>query len=152
MPCTCGIVLGVPSVPSVTRLQRKVRGWLHREPKTVVPRTILVVDGNAANRQSTARLVESLGYSAFQTASAAEALAHLEDHDPEFVLLGFELDDANGLDALRQIRELDADVPVVMLAADLWDPRVAEAMRQGAIAYLARPFGADDLRELLGRT
>jgi CheY-like chemotaxis protein len=152
MPCTCGIVLGVPSVPSVTQLQQKVRGWLHREPKTVVPRTILVVDGNAANRQSTARLVESLGYSAFQTPSVAEALAHLEDHDPEFVLLGFELDDASGLEALRQIRELDTDLPVVMLAADLWDGRVAEAMRQGAIAYLARPFGADDLRELLGRT
>ena len=38
-----------------------------------------------------------------------------------------------------------------MLAADLWDTRVQEAMRRGAIAYLPRPFGADDLRELLGR-
>jgi DNA-binding NtrC family response regulator len=46
---------------------------------------------------------------------------------------------------------LDADLPVIMLAADLWDSRVAEAMRKGAVAYLARPFGADDLRELLGR-
>jgi DNA-binding NtrC family response regulator len=133
------------------QLRQKVQGWLHREPKVVVPRVILVVDGNAANRQSTARLVESVGYSAVQTASVADALAQLDEHDPEFVLLGFELDDATGLDALRQIRDLDSDLPVVMLAADLWDRRVAEAMRQGAIAYLARPFDQDDLRELLVR-
>ena len=151
MPCTCGIVLGVPSVPSVVQLRQRVSGWLHREPKTVVPRLISIVDGNAANRQSTARLVESLGYSVLQSASVAQALAQLEEHDPEFVLLGFELEDATGLDALHQIRELDANLPVVMLAADLWDTRVAEAMRQGAIAYLARPFGQDDLRELLVR-
>jgi DNA-binding NtrC family response regulator len=133
------------------QLRQKVQGWLHREPKVVVPRMILVVDGNPTTRQSTARLVESLGISAVQTASLSEALAQLDDHDPEFVLLGFELDDATGLDALRQIRALDSDLPVVMLAPDLWDRRVAEAMRQGAIAYLARPFGPDDLRELLVR-
>jgi len=71
--------------------------------------------------------------------------------DPEFVLLGFELADASGLDALAQIREQDAELPVIMLAADLWDARAADAMRQGAVAYLAHPFGADDLRELLGK-
>ena len=133
------------------QLRQKVQGWLHREPKVVVPRMILVVDGNTASRESTARLVESLGISAVQAASLAEALAQLHDHDPEFVLLGFELDDATGLDALRKIRDLDSDLPVVMLAPDLWDRRVADAMRQGAIAYLARPFGQDDLRELLVR-
>ncbi len=67
------------------------------------------------------------------------------------MLLGFDLQDAGGLDALAQLRELDPDLSVVMLASDLWDTRVQEAMRRGAIAYLPRPFGVDDLRELLGR-
>ena len=35
------------------------------------------------------------------------------------------------------------------LLGAIW--RVAEAMRQGAIAYLAKPFNQDDLREVLGR-
>jgi DNA-binding NarL/FixJ family response regulator len=78
-------------------------------------------------------------------------LKQLEEVDPDFVLLGFELDDGQGLDALTKIREIDPDLAVVMLAADAWDARVAEAMRQGAIAYLARPFNQDDLREVLGR-
>jgi len=140
-------------MPSVNDLRARVRGWLQREPKVVTPRSILILDGNAPHRESTARLVDSLGFQALQTPSLAEAVSQLEnpDLDLEFVLLAFDLSDSNGLDALAQIRELDADLPVIMLAADLWDARVQEAMRRGAIAYLPRPFGADDLRELLGR-
>jgi CheY-like chemotaxis protein len=140
-------------MPSVTDLRQRVRGWFQREPKVVIPRAILIVDGNAVNRQSTVRLVESLGYQALQAPSIGVALAHLEDPnlDLKWVLLGFDLQDATGLDALAQLRGLDPTLPVVMLAADVWDTRVQEAMRRGAIAYLPRPFGADDLRELLGR-
>lgn len=128
-----------------------MRGLFRREAKPVVPRTILIVDGNTRERQSTARLVESLGYQSLQTTSVADALAKLEDQDPEFILLGFELEDSSGLEALDRIRELDAELGVIMLAPNLWDSRTIEAMRKGAIAYLARPFGVDDLRELLGR-
>jgi CheY-like chemotaxis protein len=117
----------------------------------VVPRTILIADGSADSRQSTARLVESLGYRVLQAASAAEAIEQLEAEVPAFVLLGFDLADADGLEALARVRELDSNLPIIMLAADLWDRRVEEAMRRGAVAYLARPFGPDDLRELLGR-
>jgi CheY-like chemotaxis protein len=135
----------------VTHLGQRVRGWFHREPKVVVPRTIMIVDGNASNRQSTARLVEGLGYHALHSSGVAEAVKQLEEQDPEFVLLAFDLADSTGLEALSQIRQIDPDLPVIMLAADLWDGRAADAMRHGAIAYLAKPFGADDLRELFGR-
>lgn len=138
-------------MPSVTGLGERVRTLFHREPKTVVPRTILIVDGNASERQSTARLVRACGYEPFETTGLAEAVAHLEEHDPECVLLGFDLQDGSGLDALERIHELDADLGVIMLAPNVWDARTADAMRKGAIAYLARPFGVDDLRELLGR-
>lgn len=116
-----------------------------------MPRTILIAHGDATNRQSTARLIESLGYTPVQTPSMTETLEQLEEQRPEFVLLGLDLQDESGLDALKRIRQLDADLPVIMLAPDLWDTRVAEAMRLGAVAYLAKPFGQDDLRELLGR-
>jgi CheY-like chemotaxis protein len=135
----------------VTDFRERVRVWLHREPKATVPRTILIVDGNSKNRRSTARLVESLGYEPLQTTSSADAIKQLEEQDPECVLLGFDLEDAGGVEALTQIRELDPDLPVIMLAADLWDNRVADAMRKGAVAYLAQPFGVNDLREVLGR-
>jgi two-component system, response regulator RegA len=136
---------------SAAPLGHRMRGWLHREPKVVVPRTILIVDGNSASRQSTARLVESLGYESVQSQGIGDALKQLEDQEPSFVLLGFDLDDGSGLDALTQLREHEPDLSVIMLSPNLWDTRAAEAMRKGAVAYLARPFGADDLQEVLGR-
>ena len=139
------------SVPRVTDLRQKVRGWLSREPKPIVPRGLLIIDANATRRSSTAQLVERLGFQALQTAALAEALKILDEQDPEFVLLDFDLKDAVGLEALAQIRAVEPAIPVIMLAPNLWDSRVAEAMRQGAVAYLAAPFGLDDLRELLGR-
>jgi CheY-like chemotaxis protein len=139
----------VPGVPSVTDVSEKVRSWLRREPKVVTPRTILIVDGNAANRKSTASLVEALGYQSLQTAAVAGAIEQLEQQDPDFILLGFDLEDGNGLDALSKIRDVVPELPIVMLADDLWDKRVAEALRRGAVAYLARPFGRASLRELL---
>lgn len=130
-------------------MREKVRGWLHREPKVVVQPSILIVDGDESDRRNTGHLVESLGYQSLLTHSVAAAIRRLEDDDPEFVLLGFELDDAAGLDALSQIRAIDADLPIIMLAPNLWDTRVAEALRRGAVGYLARPFGRSDLREIL---
>jgi DNA-binding NtrC family response regulator len=138
-------------VPSVSDLGQRVRGWFHREPRVVAPRNILIVDGNSNERRSTVRLVESLGYQALQATSAGAAIGQLEEQDPAYILLGFDLDDGGGMDALGQIRELDPDLPIIMLAPSLYDDRVAEAMRKGAVAYLAQPWGADDLRELLGR-
>jgi DNA-binding NtrC family response regulator len=141
----------VGGVSSVADVGQKVRSWLRREPKVVVPRTVLIVDGNASNRESTARLVESLGYQSLQTSGLERAIEQLEMQAPDFVLLGFDLDDGNGLEALSHVRDAAPNLPIVMLADDLWDTRVAEAMRRGAIAYLARPFGRESLRELLIR-
>lgn len=141
----------VGGVSSVTGVREKVRSWLRREPKVVVPRTILIVDGSASHRELTARLVESLGYRSLRTTGLASATEQLEAQDPDFILLGFDLDDGPGLDALSRIREIAPELPIVMLADDIWESRVAEAMRRGAIAYLARPFGRESLQELLVR-
>src|SRR5205814_7464400 len=124
-----------------------------RAPKVVVPRTILITVAEAKQRQSLARVVEKLGYSALAAASAADGLRLLEQNDPDFVLLALDLKGrpGGGLDALRQMHELAPEVPIIMLANNYHDGRTADAMRQGAIAYLARPFGADDLREVLAR-
>src|ERR1044071_7229909 len=133
------------------RLRERLLGWLHREHVPARPRTILVVDSNARDRRTTADCVSSLGYQAIEATTAAEALKRLEDQDPDCILLAFDLRDTSGLDGLTQIRELDDKLPVIMLTADWRDTRTVEAMRRGAVAYLAKPFGQNDLRELLAR-
>lgn len=126
-------------------------GWFRREPKVVVPRQVLIAEANAKERRVLAGMVERLGYSALEAPGASDALRLLETHDPDFVMLALDVDQGGGLDALQQVREMAPQVPVIMLTADWRDGRTAEAMRRGAVAYLARPFGPDDLREVLAR-
>jgi ActR/RegA family two-component response regulator len=68
---------------------------------------------------------------------------------PASVLLALDLPGQSGLEVLRALRAAQPDLRIVMLAPNWRDARTAEAMRRGAVAYLAKPFGANDLRELL---
>jgi len=138
-------------MPSVAGVRTKLSGWLHREPKEDHPRTILIVDSNTNDRRSTAGRVTRLGFEAVEATSAADAAKQLETADPEFVLLAFDLSDASDFQGLEKLRDVAPDVPIIMLAPSIHDGRAAEAMRRGALAYLGKPYGQDDLRELLSR-
>jgi CheY-like chemotaxis protein len=140
----------VPVLDFRDRLRGLLRApRLRRERKPPELRTILIVDGNAADRRATARRVTRLQYRALEAASADEAMERLAETDPSCVLLAIDLPDRSGLDVLTELRESAPDLPVVMLTRDWRDGRSAEAMRRGAVAYLAKPFSQDDLREIL---
>ena len=129
----------------------QLKGFIkfQRTPKTVEPRSILIVDGNAEDRRSTARRVSRIQYKPIEAANADEALDKLTETRPDCVLLAMDLPGRSGLDLLTELRQLQPDLEVVMLTRDWHDGRSAEAMRRGAVAYLAQPFSQDDLRELL---
>jgi DNA-binding NtrC family response regulator len=132
-------------------LRQRLGGLLKREPKVKTPRTVLLVDANQAERQGTRKRLATLGYVVLEAGQLADALQQLESQDPDFVFLAADLPDAEGLEGLKRIRELGPELQVIVLLRDYHDARAAQAMRLGALAYLARPFGTDDLREVLAR-
>jgi CheY-like chemotaxis protein len=137
----------VPVLDLRDRLRHLFRPRRARKPAEL--RSILIVDGNEADRRATARRVTRLQYRALEAATADEALDRLAESNPSCVLLAIDLPDRSGLDLLVELRRTAPDLEVVMLTRDWRDGRTAEAMRRGAVAYLAKPFGQDDLRELL---
>jgi CheY-like chemotaxis protein len=137
-------------MPVLDRLRGLVQERLRRpNRKPPEPRSILIVDSNAEDRRTTARRVTRLQYRALEAATAAEALERLTQSNPTCVLLAMDLPGRAALNLLDELRRLAPDLEVVMLTRDWRDGRTAEAMRRGAVAYLAKPFGQDDLRELL---
>jgi CheY-like chemotaxis protein len=133
----------------VLGLRDRLRGLFQRTARPVELRSILIVDGNAEDRRTTARRVTRLQYRALEAANAEEALERLAATQPDCVLLAMDLPGQSGLEVLAELRERAPDLEVVMLTRDWRDGRTAEAMRRGAVAYLAKPFGQDDLREVL---
>jgi len=83
--------------------------------------------------------------------SADEGLAAIREHKPDCVLLDLWLRGFNGLQLYRRIRthdELDA-LPLIVLTADTSARPRTEPLATGIDGFLPKPFGADDLAELV---
>jgi signal transduction histidine kinase len=112
---------------------------------------VLVVD----DFKDTLALYEALlaedGYRVRVAASGMEALAAVEEREPELVLLDVSMPGMGGHEVLRVLRSRRGGGPaVIMLTAARREPSaIEEGLREGADAYLTKPI---DSRELLART
>lgn len=79
-----------------------------------------------------------------------EALADIAGNSTDAVLLDLRLPDMDGLDVLKHIRAREFPVAVVVITADGSLNRAVEAMREGALDFLVKPFNADRLLITLG--
>jgi two-component system response regulator MprA len=119
---------------------------------------ILVVDDERAVRESLQRALELEGYEIELAADGREALARLQNGDPQpdAVILDVLMPVVDGLEVCRRLRREGNRVPVLMLTArDEIENRVA-GLDAGADDYVAKPFALEELvariRALLRRT
>ena len=113
------------------------------------PPTILAVDDQPPNLRLLKAVLEPHGYQVVSTSSGLEALAMLEDHDVDMVLLDVVMPGLDGYEVCRRIRagERTAYLPVVMITASGGQQRRA-ALEAGADDFVTKPF---DQSELLAR-
>ena len=74
-----------------------------------------------------------------------EALSDIDRYPTDVVLLDLRLPDIDGLDVLKHIRAHKHPAAVIVITADGSLNRAIEAMREGALDFLVKPFNADRL-------
>jgi two-component system, OmpR family, response regulator MprA len=110
---------------------------------------VLVVDDDAAVRQSLSTALGRDGYEVLAADSGGAALAHLAATSVDAVVLDVAMREPNGLEVCRRLRSRGDRTPILMLTArDLVDDRVA-GLDAGADDYLAKPFALAELRARL---
>jgi two-component system nitrogen regulation response regulator GlnG len=82
--------------------------------------------------------------------TGAEGLERVATACPDVILLDLRLPDQSGLDILRQLRRIDARIPVVMVTVARSSDSAIEAMRHGAYDYLLKPIDLQKLDRVLG--
>jgi two-component system, NtrC family, response regulator AtoC len=115
-----------------------------------VPATILVVDDESLIRWTLREALTTAGYRVLEAETAAAALDECRD-GVDLVLLDYRLPDSDGLSALRQMKEIDPDVLVILLTAHTSVETAVEAMKQGAYHYANKPFNIEELLLLVGK-
>src|SRR5262245_3232806 len=81
--------------------------------------------------------------------TGAEGLQRAADVRPDVILLDLRLPDQSGMDVLRQLRQIDARIPVVLVTVVRSADAAIEAMRQGAYDYLLKPLDLQKLDRVL---
>jgi two-component system nitrogen regulation response regulator GlnG len=82
--------------------------------------------------------------------TGAEGLARVEAGAPDVILLDVGLPDRSGLEVYRQIRKLDARIPVIFVTVAKRADTAIEAMKEGAYDYLFKPLEPQQLRKVVG--
>jgi two-component system response regulator AtoC len=111
--------------------------------------SVLLVDDDAAVLYTLEALVRSRGHDPILARSAAEALPRADDADA--VVTDFSMPEMDGMELLRQLRERDASLPVILLTAHGSERLAVRAMKAGAYDYQPKPFDAEELALALER-
>jgi DNA-binding NtrC family response regulator len=107
--------------------------------------TVLIVDDEAAIRESLQTLLELEGYTVDTANDGEEGLSRLAERPYDLVLLDFAMPDRNGIEVLREIRERDSELAVIMITAYGTVENAVNAMQSGATNFIQKPWDNEKL-------
>jgi DNA-binding NtrC family response regulator len=107
--------------------------------------SVLIIDDEAAIRESLEILLEFEGYSVESAETGEQGLARLGEHPFDLVLLDFALPDRNGLEVLADIRDHDPNLAVILVTAYGTVDNAVRAMQNGAANFIQKPWDNEKL-------
>ena len=113
--------------------------------------TILVVEDDAGLREALIDTLEMSGIDCVAADSAEQAMVLLKKDSFSLVVSDVQMGAMSGLDLLRSINLNHPDLPVLMMTAYATIDDAVEAMRLGAIDYMAKPFAPEVLLNMVSR-
>jgi DNA-binding NtrC family response regulator len=113
--------------------------------------TLLVVDDERSLRFSIGEWARDEGYAPLEAANGREALDAVRDRGVDAVVLDLKLGEEDGLKLLRELRELEPALPVVMLTGHGTVEQAVRAIQLGAYDFMLKPPDLDHLGVVLDR-
>jgi DNA-binding NtrC family response regulator len=112
---------------------------------------VLVVDDEKNMRRSLETVLTDEGYGAQVAESAEDALDLIAREDFFMVITDVRLGGMSGYELLKKIQEQKPELPVLMLTAYATPRLAVEAIKAGAVDYLAKPFAPEELLHAVAR-
>ncbi|MEA2625621.1 MAG: hypothetical protein QOD06_1666 [Candidatus Binatota bacterium] len=119
-----------------------------KKPKPEQP-AIAVVDDDASVRQSTCRLLRSVGFRAEAFGSAEEFLDSIRTAGTGCLILDVRMPGMDGLELQRRLAGTEPRIPIVFLTAHASDEEERRARQAGAVDFLRKPVGKETLLQVL---
>lgn len=110
---------------------------------------ILIIDDEEHMCWALERAMKQEGYQVLTTTRGRHGLELIRDEAPSLVILDLKMPEMDGMEVLKQAKQLIPKLPVIMLTAHGSIETAIEAMKIGASDYLAKPFDLDELKMVI---
>jgi two-component system nitrogen regulation response regulator GlnG len=110
---------------------------------------LLLIDDEVDVQYSFRRIFDGSDIELHTASSGEEGLRLIPTLKPDLVLSDIRMAGLNGLETLRRIRQLDPQLPVILMTAYGTTQTAIEAMKLGAYDYLLKPFDVPRLKQLV---
>ena len=107
---------------------------------------VLIVDDEKLIRWSVRRQLEEWGYTALEAESGTGGLAQIRSEVPDLILLDVRLPDLSGIEVLREIKQNNLSIPVIMITADPQLDDIKTAIKLGALDFVKKPLDFDEFQ------
>jgi two-component system response regulator RegA len=112
---------------------------------------LLLVDDSEVFRERLARAFRERGFAVRTAANFDEALASAREHSPQAAVVDLRMPGRSGLELVRELKQLDSSIHVLVLTGYGSIATAVEAVRLGATNYLPKPADADEILAALRR-
>lgn len=113
---------------------------------------ILVIDDEEVIHRSLQRILGRQGHEVDAVLTALRGIEKLQQGTYDLVISDLMMPEVNGIDLLRRMRDLELHVPVMMITGYPSIKTAVQALRLGAVDYLAKPFTRQELLGPVNRT
>ncbi len=107
--------------------------------------SVLIVDDEAGILQTLSILLKNSGYSVETAQGGKAGLAAMQDSVPDMLLTDIRMPQVSGIDLLAEARDLDPEIPVILMTAQASLQSAIQAVNQGAFHYIQKPFANEEL-------
>ncbi|GFE61881.1 sigma-54 dependent transcriptional regulator [Geobacter sp. AOG2] len=112
---------------------------------------VLVVDDEAVIRDALKRILEGERFSVETCVSGHSAIESLHERDFDLIVTDLKMPGMNGIEVLKAVKALQPEAPVIMITGYASVDTAVEAMKNGAVDYIAKPFSPEQFLEKVER-
>ena len=113
--------------------------------------SILIVDDEIGARESLRMILKPI-YQVYTAINGQEALECIQKEKIDLVTLDLNMPGLTGIDILREIKKIDADIEVIIITAYGTLPNVREVNRLGAASIISKPYNVSDVIAIVSKS
>lgn len=113
---------------------------------------ILIVDDSRTSRKILRTILENAGHEVIgEAVDGVDGVNKFRELSPEITTLDITMPNMDGLEALKEIKKVNAEAKIIMVTAAGQQNKMVEAIKSGASEFVTKPFEAEEIVALIAK-